>query len=470
VSGKAQNKMWSGRFKSPLDPAFDSWQCSFSFDQQLIAEEIVASQAYAKALQRAGVLSQSELAKIKKALDQIAKDVAKRKGKHIDDNEAEDVHHFVEMQLIEKIGSTGKKLHTGRSRNEQIATDLRLHIKTGTENISNGIHALAEAILDHATKMGTAHVMPAYTHLQRAEPVLVSHWLLAYFEMLLRDAKRLSHVREMLNECPLGSGAIAGSTVALDRVRLAKDAGFSQPTRNSMDATSDRDFAIEYLQVLSILALHLSRWAEELILFSTREYGFVTMPDEYSTGSSAMPQKKNPDALELIRGMSGRILGALTSLMVTLKGLPLAYNKDLQEMQRPILTVTSDVSVMLPIATGVMRGVTFDTDRMHKSATQGHMNAMAAATYLSNKGLPFREAHGQIGKAVQRCLEMGCELEDLPQNELNQIGKHFGADFKKSLTLTAVLACHDNIGGTAPRQVKRALHEARARLKKMKTK
>jgi argininosuccinate lyase len=464
LSKAKQNKMWSGRFKKPLDPAFDLWQRSFAFDQQLITEEIYASIGYAYALQDAGVLNKNECSRIKKALEAIGEDVRKKEENYIHDIEAEDVHHYVEMRLVERVGNIGKKLHTGRSRNEQIATDLRLYIGKWAEQLQRGMGKLAKSFVLRAEDAGTKHTMPAYTHLQRAEPVLVSHWLLAYFEMLMRDIQRLAYVRNTLDECPLGSGAIAGSTVTLDRNMLAKNLGFARPTHNSMDATSDRDFAIEYLHALTMFSLHMTRWAEELIIYSTREYGFVTMPDEYSTGSSAMPQKKNPDALELIRGMSGRIFGSMNALMVTLKGLPLAYNKDLQEMQRPILSATREINAMLLIALGVIRGVEFNTTKMFEAATQGHMNAMAAATYLSSKGLPFREAHEQIGKAVQRCLDLDCELQDLPLNELNKIGKHFGLDFKKNLTLKAVLQCHDNIGGTAPARVKVAIKQAHQRL------
>jgi len=460
-----QNKMWSGRFKKPLDPAFDLWQRSFAFDQQLIAEEIIASIGYAQALLDAGVLNKGECNRITKTLSAIGEDVRKKRENFIHDTEAEDVHHYVEMRLVERVGSIGKKLHTGRSRNEQIATDLRLYIGKWAEHTQRRIGELAKVFVVRAEQAGTKHSMPAYTHLQRAEPVLVSHWLLAYFEMLMRDIQRLAYVRNTLDECPLGSGAIAGSTVTLDRNKLARNLGFARPTHNSMDATSDRDFAIEYLHAMTLFSLHMTRWAEELILFSTREFGFITMPDEYSTGSSAMPQKKNPDALELIRGMSGRIFGSMNALMVTLKGLPLAYNKDLQEMQRPILSATREINAMLPIAMGVIQGLEFNTTNMLDATTKGHMNAMAAATYLSSKGLPFREAHEQIGKAVQRCLDLDCELEDLPQRELKKIGKHFESDFKKNLTLNAVLQCHDNLGGTAPARVKAEIKQARQRLK-----
>ncbi len=323
-------KMWSGRFRQPLDPGFERWQRSFPFDQRLLLEEIAASQAHAGALKAAGILSEDEHEKLLRALEEL-----KSTGRDfLNDEEAEDVHHFVEKQLQRTLGEVALKLHAGRSRNEQIATDLRLFVRAACDELRAKLLELAKALSVRARQAGAA-AMPSYTHLQRAEPVLVAHWLLAYAEMFLRDAERLQDCRKRLNRCPLGSGAIAGATLKLDREPVARALGFEAPTANSMDATSDRDFAVEFAQVLSILAVHLSRWAEEFILFSTLEYGFVRLPESYSTGSSAMPQKQNPDALELIRGKAGRVISAATQLLITLKGLPLAYNKDMQETQEP---------------------------------------------------------------------------------------------------------------------------------------
>ena len=455
-------KMWSGRFRQPLDPEFERWQRSFPFDQRLLQEEILASRAHAKALLAAGVLSGDEYAVMLRGLETLA-----QSGQEfLNDEEAEDVHHFVEKHLQRIIGETALKLHAGRSRNEQIATDLRLFVRAACDEIAGLLAELVSATTSRAKQAGTA-AMPSYTHLQRAEPVLVAHWLLAYCEMFLRDADRLRDCRERLNFCPLGSGAIAGATLALDRELVAGELSFTAPTSNSLDATSDRDFAIEFAQVLSILAVHLSRWAEEFILFSTLEYGFVHLPESYSTGSSAMPQKQNPDGLELIRGKSGRVIGAAQQLLITLKGLPLAYNKDMQETQEPVFVVAETVSMMLRVAAGFMREVQFDFDRMAKAATSGYMNAMAAATYLVGKGVPFRRAHEFIGGAVRLGMEQGLELHEMAITDLRAISEAFGDDFYANVTLEAVLDCHDVTGGTARAKVVEALAAMERRVKQL---
>jgi argininosuccinate lyase len=454
--------MWSGRFRQPLDPEFERWQRSFPFDQRLLQEEILASRAHAKALLAAGVLSGDEYAVMLRGLETLA-----QSGQEfLNDEEAEDVHHFVEKHLQRIIGETALKLHAGRSRNEQIATDLRLFVRAACDEIAGLLAELVSATTSRAKQAGTA-AMPSYTHLQRAEPVLVAHWLLAYCEMFLRDADRLRDCRKRLNFCPLGSGAIAGATLALDRELVAGELDFTAPTSNSMDATSDRDFAIEFAQVLSILAVHLSRWAEEFILFSTLEYGFVHLPESYSTGSSAMPQKQNPDGLELIRGKSGRVIGAAQQLLITLKGLPLAYNKDMQETQEPVFVVAETVSMMLRVAAGFMREVRFDFERMAKAATSGYMNAMAAATYLVGKGVPFRRAHEFIGGAVRLGMEQGLELHEMAITDLRAISEAFGDDFYANVTLEAVLDCHDVTGGTARAKVAEALMAMERRLKQL---
>src|SRR5579864_5247034 len=317
-------KMWSGRFRQPLDPEFERWQRSFDFDRRLLRYELAASGAHARALKSAGVLSADELITILQGLEQIEAKAADTPS-FLDDAEAEDVHHFVEKQLVALIGEAGYKLHSGRSRNEQIATDLRLYVRAAIDQLRHELSELCGAFVARAEQAADAAV-PAYTHLQRAEPVLVGHWLLAYVEMFLRDADRLADCRKRLNVCPLGSGAVAGATLPLDRAFMAETLGFDLPTANSIDATSDRDFALEFVNTVSLIAMHLSRWAEEMILFSTQEYEFLELPEAYSTGSSAMPQKKNPDLLELVRGKSGRVLGHASALMITLKGLPMAYN------------------------------------------------------------------------------------------------------------------------------------------------
>jgi argininosuccinate lyase len=448
-------KMWSGRFREPLDPAFERWQRSFSFDRVLLPFELEASRAHARALEHAGVLSSEELSDIVRGLEQIGVK-AQQDSNYLDDPEAEDVHHFVEKQLVVLIGETGYKLHSGRSRNEQIATDLRLYVRESIDALQLLLADWIEAFASRAKKSGDA-AMPAYTHLQRAEPVLVAHWMLAYAEMFLRDSERLADCRKRLNLCPLGSGAVAGATLALDRDAMAAELDFDAPTANSIDATSDRDFALEFVQVLTLMGLHLSRWAEEMILFATQEFGFLDLPEAYSTGSSAMPQKRNPDLLELVRGKCGRIAGAQQSLIMTLKGLPLAYNKDLQETQEPLFEAAQTVLALLPLVTGWMNAAEFNYERMKSAAQAGGMNAWAAATFLVERGVPSRLAHQAVGKAVRLSLDRGCELQDLGAAELRAIHPAFDAELAHSLTLDAVISIHDVTGGTAKGSVKQAL-------------
>ncbi len=459
-------KMWSGRFRQPLDPDFERWQRSFDFDRRLLRYEIAASEAHAHALKDAEIISADELISIVQGLQQILQR-ASASPEFLQDEEAEDVHHFVEKQLAVLIGDTGYKLHSGRSRNEQIATDLRLYVRAAINELRNQLAELCTVFVERAEKAGDS-ALPAYTHLQRAEPVLLAHWLLAYVEMFLRDADRLMDCRKRLNVCPLGSGAVAGATLPLDRTLMANQLGFNAPTGNSIDATSDRDFVVEFVSALSLLALHLSRWAEEMILFSTQEYGFISLPEAYSTGSSAMPQKKNPDLLELVRGKSGRVLGHVTALMVSIKGLPLAYNKDLQETQEPLFGSTDTVLQMLPLVTGWMKSVEFNYERMQSAADSGFMNAWAAATYLVKRGVPSRLAHERVGRAVQLCLERGCELRDLPLADLQSLSPAFGEDFFESLSLSSVLAMHDVKGGTAPGQVRQAIAAARKTIESLR--
>jgi argininosuccinate lyase len=459
-------KMWSGRFRQPLDPDFERWQRSFGFDRRLLRYEIAASGAHAKALKNAGILSADELISILQGLEQIGERAASSPS-FLEDSEAEDVHHFVEKQLAALIGDTGYKLHSGRSRNEQIATDLRLYVRASIDQLRLELAELCGALVDRPESTADA-AMPAYTHLQKAEPVLVGHWLLAYVEMFLRDADRLADCRKRLNVCPLGSGAVAGATLSLDREFMAESLGFDGPTRNSIDATSDRDFVIEFVNALSLLAVHLSRWAEEMILFSSQEYGFLGLPEAYSTGSSAMPQKKNPDLLELVRGKSGRVLGNATSLLVAVKGLPLAYNKDLQETQEPLFAASDTLLQMLPLVTGWMKAVEFHKECMMQAAQSGFMNAWTAATYLVQRGVPSRLAHERIGKAVQMCLERNCELNELTLDDLHSLSPAFGEDFYESLTLASVLAVHDVPGGTAPGRVRHAISAARKTIESLR--
>jgi argininosuccinate lyase len=452
-------KMWSGRFQQQPDAEFEQWQRSFPFDRLLLPYEVAASKAHAAALSRAGVLTSVELEATLNALDQIATEGVPP----VDDPSIEDVHHYVESRVVLFAGEVGYKLHTGRSRNEQIATDLRLYLRTRIEILSQQLGEFVGEFVKQAEAADEA-AMPAYTHLQRAEPVLVAHWLLAYVEMFLRDLDRLADCRKRLNLSPLGSGAVAGTILPLDREGIAAQLDFDAPTANSIDATRDRDVALEFAQVLSLIALHLSRWAEEQILFATTEFGFVKLPEQYSTGSSAMPQKKNPDALELIRGKAGKVVADATGLLLTMKGLPLAYNKDMQETQQPVFSAAEQVASMLRVATGYLASVTFNYERMQQAASGGFMNALAAAAHLVRQGVTFRKAHELIGKAVQLCVQKGCELEQLSAEELADCGIEANADFYCALTLSEVLKVHDIPGGTAPRQVKAALRKVRERL------
>ena len=459
--------MWSGRFREPLDPFFDNWQRSLSFDWQLLEQEIVASKAHALALRAASILTATELAAIRQGLDSIWAQFLDPKLGGLawvrDNPDAEDIHHFVELQLSARIGDLALKLHTGRSRNEQIATDLRLYVRSSIDSLIDQLATWAEALHSQATAASDA-VMPAYTHLQRAEPVLVAHWLLAYVEMILRDASRLRDCAKRLNYCPLGSGAVAGATLKLDRTIAAGELNFDAPTANSMDATSDRDFVLEYLQTLTLIGLHASRFAEEITLYATAEFGFIELPEAFSTGSSAMPQKKNPDLTELVRAKVGRLHGAAETVTLLLKGLPLAYNKDMQETQEPVFHATAVARQILHVLPPFTRALRFRTDCMKAACESGFLNAMAAATYLVYKGVPFRKAHEKIGNAVRYCLDKGCELGDLSLQELKEFGVEFDTDFFASITLQATLDCHDVIGGTATGRVCEALSIARNRV------
>jgi argininosuccinate lyase len=455
-------KMWSGRFHQSMDPKFENWQRSFAFDRRLLCEELVASRAHARALETAGILTSAELISVFEGLDQIEKRAASSL-QALADGEAEDIHHFVEKQLVAAIGDTGYKLHSGRSRNEQIATDLRLYVRSAIDRIRADLNECLEALLDKGDQAGSA-VMPAYTHLQRAEPVLVAHWLLAYVEMFGRDSERLADCRKRVNICPLGSGAVAGAPLPLDRNAMAAALGFAYPTANSIDATGDRDFVLEFVNTLSLLAIHLSRWAEEMILFASQEFHFVRLPDAYATGSSAMPQKKNPDLLELTRAKVGRIIGDAVALLTTLKGLPLAYNKDLQETQQPLFDATETMLALIPLMTAFVNEVELNHEPMQQAAQSGFMNAWAAATYLVRCGVSFRRAHEQVGKAVELAIERNCELGDLPLKELQQLNPAFKQDFYSCLSLESVLGIHDVSGGTAPARVRQAMAAARQKL------
>jgi argininosuccinate lyase len=462
--------MWSGRFREPLDRVFEQWQRSFPFDWRLFQTEISASIAHARMIEAAGILTSEEAERMCVGLQEIGK-LAVNADEIRNPNapfaksaaQAEDVHHFVELELTREVGELALKLHTGRSRNEQIATDMRLYVSDAIEVICHGMRRWCISLIKLAEGADEA-VMPSYTHLQRAEPVLVAHWLLAYVSMAERDISRLRDCQARLSYSPLGSGAVAGATLALDRNIAAHLLSFTGPTLNSMDATSDRDFALEFTQALSIFGLHISRFAEELTLFSTAEFGFLELPEAFSTGSSAMPQKKNPDLTELLRGKSARLVGAATALTVLVKGLPLAYNKDLQEGQQHVFEATETAIGLFNVLSNFTEALKFRFDRMESAATIGYLNAMAAATYLSNKGVPFRKAHEIIGHAVRLGLESNRELNDLTLQELCTLSDVFAEDFYAAITLEATLDCHDVVGGTARARVAEALAAAKRKL------
>jgi len=474
-SEQPAGKMWSGRFREPLDKGFEKWQRSFPFDWRLFQAEISASIAHARAIEAAGILTTDEAGKMCAGLRTLSKlDVSARsiydsaasfaKSAEI----AEDVHHFVELELTREIGDLALKLHTGRSRNEQIATDMRIFVRGKISVATRSLQAWATALIALAESAGEA-VMPSYTHLQRAEPVLMAHWLLAYVAMIERDITRLEDARKRMNLCPLGSGAIAGATLKLDRTIAARELGFDGPTPNSMDATSDRDFLLEFAQAAATIGIHASRFAEEITLFSTAEYGFVELPEAFSTGSSAMPQKKNPDLTELVRGKSARLIGAQTSLAALIKGLPLAYNQDLQEGQEQVFDAADTLTGMLALLPKFTAALKFNYARMKVAATTGYLNAMAAATYLSNKGVPFRKAHEIVGNAVRLGLESGRELNDLKIEELRGLSDAFAEDFYAAISLEATLDCHDVAGGTARTRVAEALAAAKQWLEQNRT-
>jgi argininosuccinate lyase len=481
-------KMWSGRFREPLDRTFEQWQRSFPFDWRLLPQEVAASQAHARTIAAANILTEDELAKTLAGLTAVgrrpenwANRISATSGE-IDYEtsdlqiaaaiaasapQAEDIHHYVELELTREIGALALKLHTGRSRNEQIATDMRLFVRDAIDATTHGLIQWANALITLAEASGDA-TMPSYTHLQRAEPVLVAHWLLAYVAMIERDLSRLTDARQRMNFCPLGSGAVSGATLALDRSIASAALHFTAPTPNSMDATSDRDFMLDFAQAASTLGLHISRFAEELTLYSTAEFGFLDLPEAFSTGSSAMPQKKNPDLTELARGKSARLIGANVALMTMVKSLPLAYNKDLQEGQEQIFDIADTLAGLLSVLPNFTRSLKFNFPKMQTAAETGYLNAMAAATYLSNKGVPFRKAHEIIGNAVRLGLERHQELNAIPLADLQQLSEHFAEDFFPAITLRATLDCHDVPGGTATHRVAEALTAAKARIAELR--
>jgi len=455
-------KLWGGRFEGKTDPGFAAFNNSFGFDRRLFEVDVVASIAYCEALEGAGVLSREEGNQIRNALEKI-REQGRADASYLDDSSLEDVHSFVEARLIEEIGDVGRKLHTGRSRNDQVATDFRLWMRHSIDDIAANVRDLQTSLLDFAE----AHrdvVIPGYTHLQRAQPVLLAHWALAYFEMLTRDCERLVDVRRRVNVLPLGSAALAGTSFPIDREALARSLGFEGVSRNSLDAVSDRDFCVEFLSACSLIMVHLSRMAEDIILYATSEFGFFVLGDAIATGSSLMPQKKNPDSMELVRGKAGRVFGDLLALLTTLKGLPLAYNKDMQEDKEAVFDAFDTVRTSLEVTSTVMRNISVDKDRALAAASGGYMNATELADYLVRKGVPFREAHETVGKVVMRAIELKRELQEMSLEQLREFSTLIADDVYDTLSLERTLNSKSQTGGTARNTVDEALQIARKQM------
>lgn len=456
--------LWGGRFTGAADETFARFNNSFGFDRRLFAADVRASVAHCEALFHAGVLTRLECEKIKNGLWTILKRADYDKN-YFDETPAEDVHSFIESRLVQLIGDTGRKLHTGRSRNDQVATAFRLWLREEIEKISGVVRGLQKALIETAEKQKEA-VLPGYTHLQRAQPILWAHWCLAYYEMLVRDRERLDEVWRRTNILPLGSAALAGTSFEIDREAVAKELGFEGVTTNSLDAVSDRDFAVEFVGACSLIMAHLSRFAEDLILYASSEFQFIELSDAVSTGSSLMPQKKNPDALELIRGKAGRIFGHQMALLSTIKGLPLAYNKDLQEDKEAVFDTVDNVKICLEVAAIVLKNLRVNEEKTVQAATKGYLNATELADYLVHKAVPFRTAHDTTGKIVLYAISAGRELHELSLDEMKNISSDIEKDVFEALSLEKTLASKNQIGGTSPERVYEALENAKQNIER----
>jgi argininosuccinate lyase len=453
-------QLWTGRIRGSLDEGAAALNASLAFDRRLGPQDVRGSIAWAHGLAKAGILNPAETKRIERGLEQIGKELAG--GTFAFAETDEDIHTAVERRMGELIGEPAGKLHTGRSRNDQVATDFRLWLMEAEDRLQKSVRALQKAIVDRAERdYGIA--MPGYTHTQRAQPVLLSHWWLAHFWALARDAERLGELRARTAVCPLGSGALAGTAFPVDRAALAKELGFTLASPNSLDAVSDRDFAAEFMFWAALLGVHLSRLADALILYSTSEFGFLELDDAFSTGSSLMPQKKNPDVLELVRGKSGKLIGLLTGLLATLKGLPSAYDKDLQEDKQPVFEAADTIAAILPVLARLIETVAVKKEKMAAAIDDG-MLATDLADYLVRKGIPFRAAHTSAGMAVRRSIELGVPLAKMELAEYKQIDPAFGADLAQAFNLDTSLSRRNATGGTAPEAVKKQLKLAKARL------
>ncbi len=425
-------QLWGGRFTKETDQMVYDFNASIGFDKRLYRQDIEGSMAHVKMLAKQQILTEQERDQILEGLAGILKDV--EDGTLLITKEYEDIHSFVEANLIDRIGDAGKKLHTARSRNDQVALDMKLYVREEVQKTDALLKDLLTVIL-HIMEDNLDTIMPGFTHLQKAQPITLTHHMGAYYEMFRRDRSRLSDIYKRMNVCPLGSGALAGTTYPLDREYTASILGFSGATLNSMDSVSDRDYVIEYLSALSTIMMHLSRFSEEIIIWNSNEYQFVEIDDAYSTGSSIMPQKKNPDIAELVRGKTGRVYGALMSMLTTMKGIPLAYNKDMQEDKEMAFDAMDTVNSCLPLFTGMLATMKFRKNVMERSARRGFTNATDAADYLVNHGVPFRDAHGIIGQLVLTCIEKECALDDLPLSEYKAVSPVFEEDIYDAISM-----------------------------------
>lgn len=437
-------QLWGGRFTKETDKLVYNFNASISFDQKFYKQDIEGSIAHVKMLGKQGILTEEEAQAIIKTLSEICRDV--EAGKLEITDEYEDIHSFVEANLIDRLGDTGKKLHTGRSRNDQVALDMRLYTRQEVLDTDALLKELLEELLK-IMEENTETIMPGFTHLQKAQPVTLAHHIGAYFEMFKRDRSRLQDIYKRMNYCPLGAGALAGTTYPLDREYTAELLGFYGPTLNSMDSVSDRDYVIEFLSALSTIMMHLSRFCEEIIIWNSNEYQFVEIDDAYSTGSSIMPQKKNPDIAELVRGKTGRVYGALMSILTTMKGIPLAYNKDMQEDKELTFDAIDTVKGCLALFTGMISTMKFRKDVMSRSARHGFTNATDAADYLVNHGVPFRDAHGIVGRIVLYCIEKGIAIDDMSLEELKAICPVFEEDIYDAISMETCVNKRLTLGG-----------------------
>ena len=447
-------QLWGGRFTKETDQLVYNFNASISFDKKFYKQDILGSIAHVCMLGKQGILTKEEMQAIVKCLNEIQKDV--EEGRLEITDEYEDIHSFVEANLIDRLGDTGKKLHTGRSRNDQVALDMRLY--TRLEVLETDV--LLEELLETILKIMEEHtetIMPGFTHLQKAQPITLAHHMGAYFEMFKRDRQRLYDIFKRMNYCPLGSGALAGTTYPLDREYSAELMGFAGPTLNSMDGVSDRDYLIELLSALSTIMMHLSRFSEEIIIWNSNEYQFVEIDDAYSTGSSIMPQKKNPDIAELVRGKTGRVYGALISLLTTMKGIPLAYNKDMQEDKELSFDAMDTAKGCLALFNGMLSSMKFNKERMRKSASHGFTNATDAADYLVNHGVPFRDAHGIVGQIVLYCIEKNIAIDDMSLEELKAISPVFEEDVYEAISMETCVNKRLTVGAPGKEAMEKAI-------------